>query len=456
MKLSYLFFSSLSTLLLIASCKNDDNLIDLCASVTCLPGQTCQNGNCTGNAIPTESPSILVNKTGQLTTNESWSADSIYILNSKVVIPSGITLTIEAGTIIKGAEGQESNASALIVAKGAMIMAEGTATKPIIFTSTLDNIEVGQNTGTNLTENDRGLWGGLIILGDAPSSVSGSDKTGLIEGIPANETFASFGGDNAEDNSGVLKYISVRHGGIALATDEEINGITFGGVGSGTTVDHIEVVANNDDGIEWFGGTVNVTNALVYGQSDDALDIDMNYAGSITNAVILQGDYSDAALEIDGPEGSSYVDGKFTITNLTVMSEGTGGAKNRLGTLKSSAQGTIDNAVFVKTNFDKDLRIRVSYQNECTEVKNDAYSHIVAETPTLEIKNSEFISDTTLASLLSLYTESADCEVIDENENTLDAIINESNNTVQSEVSTNKGANQSVFGWTWSKANNKI
>jgi hypothetical protein len=247
----------------------------------------------------------------------TWTNDNIYVLNQKVVVPSGVVLTIQAGTIIKGTEGTGSLASALIVAQGGKLNAVGTATEPIIFTSINDNIEIGQTAGTNLDETNSGLWGGLIVLGYAPSSFSGDVEVVQIEGIPADDTFGLYGGDNATDNSGVYKYISIRHGGALIGEGNEVNGLTLGGVGSGTVIENIEVVANVDDGIEFFGGTVNASNLLVWAQGDDALDIDQGYSGTIDNAVVILGANSDHAFEIDGPEGTAT--GSFTLRNSTIV-----------------------------------------------------------------------------------------------------------------------------------------
>src|SRR5690606_32368338 len=141
------------------------------------------------DAIPAVPLGAIINKTGVLNADETWSAENIYILDGKVVVGDGVTLTIEAGTIIKGAEGQETLASALVVDQGGKLMAEGTAEKPIIFTSVLDDIEQGQTQGSNLTTTSTGLWGGVIVLGKAPISVEGDLGTAHIEGIPADESY---------------------------------------------------------------------------------------------------------------------------------------------------------------------------------------------------------------------------------------------------------------------------
>jgi hypothetical protein len=261
-----------------------------------------------------------INKSGFIETDETWESECIYVLNNKVVVPDGVTLTIEPGTIIKGTSGTGSLASALVVARGGKVLANGSASQPIVFTSTADNITVGESNGTNLDQNDRGLWGGLIVLGYAPSSFAGDVDALQIEGIPAEDTWGLYGGNNPNDNSGVYKYVSIRHGGALIGEGNEINGLTLGGVGAGTEIDNIEVVGNVDDGIEFFGGTVDASNLLVWAQGDDAIDIDQAYSGTIDNVVVHLGDISDHAFEIDGPEGS--LNGSFTLQNASIFGNG--------------------------------------------------------------------------------------------------------------------------------------
>ena len=258
-----------------------------------------------------------INKSGFIETDETWESECIYVLNNKVVVPDGVTLTIEPGTIIKGTSGTGSLASALVVARGGKVLANGSASQPIVFTSTADNITVGESNGTNLDQNDRGLWGGLIVLGYAPSSFAGDVDALQIEGIPAEDTWGLYGGNNPNDNSGVYKYVSIRHGGALIGEGNEINGLTLGGVGAGTEIDNIEVVGNVDDGIEFFGGTVDASNLLVWAQGDDAIDIDQAYSGTIDNVVVHLGDISDHAFEIDGPEGS--LNGSFILQNASIF-----------------------------------------------------------------------------------------------------------------------------------------
>ena len=232
--------------------------------------------------------------TGIITEDTYWYADTAYEMAGKVVVEEGATLFIEAGTTIQARDGQGSVSTALIIAQGGKIEAVGTPQAPIVFTSIYDQ---GQ-----LDESDQGLWGGIVILGKAPISADATPS--LIEGIPANIGYGEYGGTDATDNSGVLKYISIRHAGTLLGDGNELNGLTLGGVGSGTVIDNIEVVGNLDDGIEFFGGCVDASNLLVWAQGDDAFDIDQAYAGTISNFVNVEGADSDHALEIDGPEGN--------------------------------------------------------------------------------------------------------------------------------------------------------
>ena len=305
---------------------------------------------CNGNGPGPDpvDPSSIVRKAGVIAADETWSADSIYVLNGRVVVDADVTLTIEPGTIIKGEEGDGSSASVLIVARDGMIDAQGTADLPIVMTSILDNINVGQQNGSNLDETDKGLWGGLIILGNAPISADAAEAR--IEGIPADVGYGFYGGSDATDNSGMLKYVSVRHGGTLLGEGNEINGITFGGVGNGTVVENIEVFATIDDGVEFFGGSVNATNVSVMGQGDDAYDIDQAYSGTIENFVYVAGSDSDHGLEIDGPEGTMTAG--FTLRNGTMM-----GGNGEYADFRDGAMGTVENVFFFGFSEGSDFEI---------------------------------------------------------------------------------------------------
>jgi len=273
-----------------------------------------------------------------ITSNTTWETGKVYILKSRVAVVSGVTLTIQPGTIIKGEAGTGANATALIIARGAKLIAEGTATQPIIFTSIADEIQPGQVASPNLNPTMNGLWGGLIILGNAPISADAS--TAQIEGIPASDPNGLYGGSDVSDNSGVIKYVSVRHGGANIGEGNEINGITLGGVGNGTVIENVEVIGNQDDGIEWFGGSVNVKNAIVWNASDDAIDTDQAWSGTLDNFVVIcvpGSNPTDHALEIDGPEGSLIA--AHTIKNGTIK----GSVDSEIADFRSDARATIEN-----------------------------------------------------------------------------------------------------------------
>ncbi len=205
----------------------------------------------------------------------NWTANNCYLLDGLVFLEGDGVLNIEPGTVIQGkaAPTTGDNTSALIITSDAQINANGSADAPIIFTAeNPDGCEPPQ-----LTKIDRGQWGGLVILGDAVIARPGGEDG--IEGIDADEVRARFGGNEDDDDSGVLRYVSIRHAGAALAPGNEINGLTLGGVGSGTTIDFVEVFANLDDGIEWFGGTVDVKHAAVAFCGDDSYDYDYGWRG---------------------------------------------------------------------------------------------------------------------------------------------------------------------------------
>lgn len=235
---------------------------------------------------PTDTTATTTNiLTGDVTANKSLTNDKPWTLKGYVYVKSGATLTIPAGTIIKS---DVLDKGALIVERGGKIMAEGTAASPIVFTS-------GLPTG----QRRPGDWGGLIILGNAPTNRS-TEPT--IEG----GVDRKYGGTDAADNSGVLKYVRIEFAGIASAPGSEINGLTLGGVGSGTTIENIMVAYGNDDGYEFFGGTVNCKNLIAFSCLDDDFDFDYGYTGSIENGISFKNPlFSDAGDASNGIEADN-------------------------------------------------------------------------------------------------------------------------------------------------------
>ena len=302
---------------------------------------------------------------GNITTNKILDANKIWLIKGRVAVTDGATLTIPAGTILKAEAGTGADASTLIIARGGKIDAQGTADKPIIFTSISDNILVDgtyPSVGSSLNVDSRGLWGGVLILGKAPCSFSGDVTELQIEGIPTSDTNGLYGGTDPEDSSGTIKYVSIRHGGAEIGEGNEINGLTLGGVGKGTIIDNIEVIANVDDGIEFFGGTVDASNLLVWGQGDDALDIDQAYAGTIDGALVVLTSASDHGFEIDGPEGTA--EGSFTLKNVTVYGAtfncNATGVDGEMADFRKGATGSLENILFSGFASGKDVELDAS------------------------------------------------------------------------------------------------
>ena len=258
---------------------------------------------------------IAPGDTVTLTANTEW------ILDGYVYVEEGSVLVVEPGTVVRGrlipSNGVDLT-SALIISRGGKIIAEGTKEFPIIFTAELDDLSVTDD----FTAEDNQFWGGLLIMGRAPIGEDVDVQTGElypvdnIEGIPSTESRARYGGEDPEDNSGILKYVSIRHGGSVLGADNEINGLTLGGVGRGTTIEYVEVFANKDDGFEIFGGTVNAKHLVVAFCGDDAYDFDESWDGALQFLLSIQLDMSivedgdtegfgDHAIEYDGPESAN-------------------------------------------------------------------------------------------------------------------------------------------------------
>ncbi len=211
-----------------------------------------------------------------ITTNTTWEASNIYILRGKVRVLAPATLTIEAGTVIQG----ECDGT-LIVERDGRIVAEGTAANPIVFTS---NQPAGQKKP--------GDWGGVVILGRANNNQAQNVAIeGVVVGLPSNNSLGYHGpGDalNNADDSGILRYVRIEYAGQALTENNEINALTLGSVGNGTTIDHIQVLYANDDAFEWFGGTVNATYLYAYGSVDDDFDTDFGYTGKVQFAASVR------------------------------------------------------------------------------------------------------------------------------------------------------------------------
>lgn len=297
-----------------------------------------------------------------ISASETWTADNVYFLDGYTFVDTlagaaGPTvLTIEAGTVIKARESLEGGeASALVITAGAQIQANGTKWAPIIFTSELDDLD------GSLGPADTNLWGGLVVLGNAQinsradSNIVTAPVIDQIEGfaVAGGETeLISFGGTDDAESSGSITYVSIRHGGAVLGTANEINGLTLGGVGSGTTIEYVEIFANKDDGIEFFGGTVDVKYAVTAFGKDDGFDYDQGWRGRGQFWVTIgtdSGEAQDKGGEHDGataPLNATPVGGT-TVFNATFVGVGAGGAANTALNIRDNAISKYYNSVFV-------------------------------------------------------------------------------------------------------------
>jgi hypothetical protein len=256
--------------------------------------------------------------TANVTANTTWTRTNTYLLDTKIYVTNGATLTIEPGTVIKGRpKANPVDATALVIARGAKINAQGTATNPIIFTAESDLLN------GNLTQSERGLWGGVVILGR--SRLNTASGQGNVEGIPTTEPLGTYGGTDDDDNSGVFRYVQIRHSGAIVAANVELNGLTMGGVGRGTTIEYVDVYAGNDDGYEWFGGTVNTKYLISSYNDDDNFDWDEGFRGKGQFwFAVGASDKGNQAMEMDG--GTSPEDGQPyalpELYNITLIGSG--------------------------------------------------------------------------------------------------------------------------------------
>ncbi len=278
----------------------------------------------------------------------TWTANNTYVLDGFVFVEEGAVLTIEPGTIIKGKPGAGEDASALIITRGAKIFANGTADKPIIFTALVDN----PNDPNDMPLDASGLWGGLLVLGKSQINTPGG--VGNIEGIPSSEPRGTYGGGETpdlNDNSGVIRYVSIRHGGTDIGANNEINGLSLGAVGAGTTIEYVEVFRNADDGFEFFGGTVNTKYLISAFNGDDSFDYDEGFNGKGQFWFSIQAeDAGNCGGEHDGatkPEDAMPY-AKPVIYNATYIGSGANsGYDKSMGLhIRDNSGGTYKNSIF--------------------------------------------------------------------------------------------------------------
>jgi hypothetical protein len=354
----------------------------------------------TASALPVTSVS------GDITTNTTWSG--VVEINGIVTVKNGATLTIQPGTFIKAKPNTTNTATGvLVISKTGKINATGTESQPIIFTSykLLDG-----NEDTTAAPGD---FGGVIILGDAPTN---TPSTKTIEGLTGPDFF--YGGSNASHNGGTLKYVRIEFAGydlLAPNSGNEINGLTLGGVGNGTTLDHIQVSYGKDDSFEFFGGTVNASNLVSFAADDDNFDFDNGYTGTITCALALA-DYnsthslSGGSPDSNGIELDNNAEGTATplitnpvINNLTII-----GAKNGIAGqgsayengihIRRSGKLTLNNAVV--TGYPVGIKVEgtgseLSSASNFSTIKVHGFTTSVTGTGTASIPAANLLTGTT-------------------------------------------------------------
>ncbi|WP_294477160.1 hypothetical protein [uncultured Bacteroides sp.] len=392
---NFMMCAAMATALTFTACSSDSEGDD-------------NNGGNGGNGGGTGS-SIVVgeNILSGILTGEQTLESKEYILNGTVIIENGGRLNIPAGTTIKAREGFSSY---LLVAQGGLLYADGTAEKPIIFTA-------------NSTSPTSGYWGGIIINGKAPISGASADKsdTGLTE----IDNAYRYGGNVDNDNSGSLTYVQICYAGARSTADIEHNGLTLNGVGNGTKIENIYVLESADDAIEFFGGTVNVTNLLAVNSDDDMFDFTQGYSGTLKNCYgVWASGYTSTEADPRGIEADGNLDGDypthlrqsdFTVENMTIVNNAADTENNvdrmqDVIKIRRGAKATIINALVKGTGGTVDL-IDV----------NDGKGVGSAES-TISITNSLNIRG-----------------------NKLNGTLNESN---LKEPANNTGADASLFTWT--------
>jgi hypothetical protein len=346
--------------------------------------------------------------TGTISVNTTLDAAKVYKLVGFVYIADGVTLTIPAGTVIRG---DQTSKGTLVVTRGGKLMAEGTASKPIVFTS---NKAIGERAP--------GDWGGVIILGKSINNIP--TGTGLIEG-GLTEPFGNHGGTNAADNSGTLKYVRIEFPGIAYQPNNEINGLTLGSVGSGTTLEYIQVAYSGDDSYEFFGGTVNAKHLVSIANVDDVFDFDNGFAGKLQ---FLVGQRDPALADQAGQSNGIEADNSATdfvttprtrpvLSNVTIIGPGNTGVdvKHEYANLwRRGSKMILANSVFIGFRYGLDVRDKETgdaLTDGSSLIKNNIFqsytaaNEVVADGTTLSFAS---------ADLLRTYLTSKGNQILDE------------------------------------------
>ena len=344
---------------------------------------------------------VSISDNGAGTGTTTWRKDRDYLLEGLVFVNDGQTLTIEPGTVIRAKTGQGSAASALIVARGGVIIADGTAADPIIFTCENDDLN-----GSVQTE-AKGLWGGVIILGAA--SLNNLYGENHIEGIPLSEPRATYGGIFDNDYSGIFRYVSIRHAGTNIGDGNEINGLSLGGVGSETIIDHIEVISNADDGFEFFGGTVNAKYLIASFCGDDSYDYDEGFRGKGQFWVGIQ-DFQEGSQLLEANGGSFPENGRPLsaplLFNLTLVGSGMDNDCSQAA-YSRNAGGWLANSILLNQQYGVSIEYKPDLEDSYQQFKNGS----------LKLKSNVFfdVANNDTSAIFEVLTESVGVDLEEQN-----------------------------------------
>lgn len=361
-------------MLLGTSCKKD-NVVNNDRAVVA-GGPSGASGTCGDSTI-----------TGVITSNITLKSCKIYKLDGLVYVANNAVVTVEPGTVIKGIKGIPATSTdpgtpggGLIVTRGAKLIADGTATDPIIFTS-------------NEAAPQSGDWGGVVLLGKAPTNHAAAVTVEGITGTPpADATYGGPSNNLPGDNSGILRYVRIEYAGYELATDNELNGLTLAGVGNGTILDYVEVYKSKDDAFEFFGGTVNASHLLAIDALDDMFDTDNGYSGTITYALGVSDPNRADKSQSNGFESDNNANGDAvtpythpTYNYITIIGQpnataasitnglpsGTG-KYGRAAHLRRNAEFAVNNSIFLGFNYGISLDTQKPATGANTKTKYDA------------------------------------------------------------------------------------
>ncbi len=339
-------------------------LLTIFGATSCVKVNFDDNGG--GITPPPDPTSNII--TGVISSSKFY-AKGKWILKGYVYVTDGATITFEAGSVIQS---DVTEKGALIIERGAKLIASGTAANPIVFTS-------GKSIGSRAP----GDWGGIILLGKAPTNRP-LDPAPTIEGGVGRQ----YGGTDPLDESGILRYVRIEYAGIAAEPGSEINGLTMGGVGSGTIIENIQVSFGNDDAYEFFGGTVNAKNLIAFATADDDFDFDFGYTGKIQFGVSCRKpDFVDAGdagngIECDNDAASSLATPrtKPQLSNFTIIgpnnASGTAANHNFSNRWRRATQFILRNSILMGHpdagfSMESDATLNDYYINNNSEFKNN-------------------------------------------------------------------------------------